>query len=122
MTLAEQLQLPIHTLATILNIEWNRGSQWVPYTGYVEVHDLQVPAVQSFDSDVLLLVVSNGHYGDRVPIVMGTLHIDMLLEVASEAELKALGKSLQQGELANKIAMKQAQLSHSVKTLEVDSG
>ena len=34
--LAAQLQLPIHTLATILNIE-GMGGQWVPYIWYVEV-------------------------------------------------------------------------------------
>ena len=34
--LAAQLRLPVHTLATILNIEV-MGGQWVPYTGYVEV-------------------------------------------------------------------------------------
>ena len=54
---------------------------------------LQVPAVQSIDSDILLLVIPNICYGDRVPIILGTLHIDLLLEVASGLELKALGKS-----------------------------
>ena len=91
------------------------------YIGYVEVW-LQVPAVQSFDNDVLLLVIHNSHCGDRVPTVLGTLHIDMLLDAASEAELKALGKSWQQGELATKIAMKQTQLSDNVKTLELIQG
>ena len=46
----------------------------------------------------------------------------MLLDVASEAELKVLGKSWQQGELAIKIVMKQAQLSDIVKTLESVQG
>ena len=59
-----------------------------------------LPDFQSVDSDVFLLVISNGHYGDRIPTVLGTLAIDMLLDVASKAELKALGKSWQQGELA----------------------
>ena len=60
-------------------------------------YDFQVPAVQSLDNDVLLLVIPNSHYGDGVPIVLGMLHIDMLLNVASEAELEALGKSWQWG-------------------------
>ena len=42
----------------------------------------------------------------------------MLLNVASEAELKALGKSWQWGELVTKITMKQAQLSDNAKTLD----
>ena len=103
-------------MAPFQNIK-GMGGQWVPYTGYVEAL-LQVPAVQSFDSNVLLVVLPNSHYGNRVPIISGTLHIDMLLEVASEAELNALGKSLQQGELAAKIAMKWAQSSDNVKTLK----
>ena len=41
----------------------------------------------------------------------------MLLDVASQAELKALDKFWQQVELAAKIAMKWAQLSDNVKTL-----
>ena len=42
----------------------------------------------------------------------------MLLDVASDAGLKALGKSWQWSELATKIAMKQAQLSDNAKTLK----
>ena len=67
-------------------------------------------------------VIPNSHYGDRVPIILGTLHIDLLLEVDSGVELKALGKYWQGGELSTEIAMKQAQFSDNVNTLESIQG
>ena len=46
----------------------------------------------------------------------------MLIDAASEAELKALGKSWQWGELGAKIAMRWEQLPDNVKTLESIQG
>ena len=46
----------------------------------------------------------------------------MLLDVASKAELRALGKSWHWGQLATKIVMEQVQLSDNAKILESTQG
>ena len=55
----------------------------VPYLGYVEAR-LAFPEIQNFDEDCLFLVMSDHTYGDRVPVTIGTLHIDMMLDKASQ--------------------------------------
>ena len=40
--------------------------------------------MEKFDLDVLMLVVDDSPYGMRVPIQIGTLHIDMALDLATE--------------------------------------
>ena len=87
---AEELQLEIKPLKTILDIE-GMGGGAVPYHGYVECH-LQLPQIKKFDVDVLMLVIDDSAYGMRVPIQIGTLHIDMALELATEAEMKKLSR------------------------------
>ena len=71
---AEELQLEIKPLKTILDIE-GMGGGAVPYHGYVECH-LQLLQIKKFDVDVLMLVIDDSAYGMRVPIQIGTLHID----------------------------------------------
>ena len=39
-----------------------------------------------------MLVIDSSAYGMRVPIQIGTLHIDMALELATEAEMKKLSR------------------------------
>ena len=85
---AKELQLEIKPLKTILDIEGTGGGA-VPYHGYVECR-LQLPQIKKFDVDVLMLVIDNSAYRMRVPIQIGTLHIDMALELATEAEMKKL--------------------------------
>ena len=67
------------------------GGDAVQYHGYVECH-LQLPQIKKFDVDVLMLVIDDSAYGMRVPIQIGTLHIDMALELATEAEMKKLSR------------------------------
>ena len=85
LAMVKRMKLRIHQLQTLLDIEGTGGTE-VPYLGYVEVH-LCIPEVQKFDLDVLMLVVPDSQYTENVPIALGTLHIDMLLELATEREL-----------------------------------
>ena len=85
---AEELQLEIKPLKTIVDIEAMGGGA-VPYHGYVECH-LQLPKIKKFDVDVLMLVIDNSAYGMHVPTQIRTLHIDMALELATEAKMKKL--------------------------------
>ena len=68
---AEELQLEIKPLKTILDIE-GMGGGAVPYHGYVECR-LQLPQIKKFNVDVLMLVIDDSAYGMRVPIQIGTL-------------------------------------------------
>ena len=55
--------------------------------------------VKNFEEPSLFVVVNDGEYSKRVPIQLGTLHIDMVLEKATKQELVALGKTWERGKL-----------------------
>ena len=103
---AEELQLEIKGLQTILDIEPTGGGQ-VPYHGYVECK-LKIPQIKKFDLDVLMLVIDDSPYAMRVPIQIGTLHIDMALDLATEEERKKLNRQWKRAELASSLCMKSA--------------
>ena len=100
---AEQLQLDIKSLQTILDIEPIEGGQ-VPYHGYVECR-LKIPQIEKFDLDILMLIIDDSPYGMRVPIQIGTLHIDVALELATEEEKKKLNKQWKRAQLASFLRM-----------------
>ena len=87
---AKELRLEIKPLKTILDIEGTGGGT-VPYYGYVECR-LTLPQIEKFDVDVLMLIIDDSAYGMRVPVQIGTLHIDMALDLATEAEMKKLSR------------------------------
>ena len=103
---AEELQLDVKSLQTILDIEATGGGQ-VPYHGYVECR-LKIPQVEKFDLDVLMLVIDDSPYGMRVPVQIGTLHIDMALELATEKEKRKLNKQWKRAQLASSLHMASA--------------
>ena len=86
----EELQLEIKPLKTILDVEATGGGA-VPYHGYVKCR-LKLPQIKKFDVDVLMLVIDDSAYRMRVPIQIGTLHIDMALELATEDEMTKLSR------------------------------
>ena len=63
---AKLLNLEVKKLETLLDLEPTGGGQ-VPYDGYVEVR-LQIPNVQAFDLDVLMLVIPESEYSTRKPV------------------------------------------------------
>ena len=98
----EKLQLDVKSLQTILDIEATGGGQ-VPYHGYIECR-LKIPQVEKFDLDVLMLVIDDSPYGMSVPVQIGTLHIDMALELATEEE----NKQWKRAQLASSLHMASA--------------
>ena len=102
---ARELWLEVKQLQTILDLDASRGGE-VPYEGYVEL-DLGIPKVAKFKENVLVLVVKDSAYGERVPVAIGTLHIDMVLGFAIKEELENIGKKWQWRSLERKIAIKQ---------------
>ena len=63
------------------------GGGDVPYEGYVELN-LDIPEVAKFKEDVLMLVVKDSAYGEKVPVAIGTLHIDIKLLCVPHPTLK----------------------------------
>ena len=53
---------------------------------------LRVPEVSAFDTDVLLLIVPDSAHTACTPITLGTLHIDMIINLATKTELENLNK------------------------------
>ena len=53
-----------------------------------------------------MLVIEDSEYGNRVPIQLGTLHIDMILEKANSEQLAKLGKAYKRGEVGRPIQSK----------------
>ena len=103
---AKEFQLEIKGLQTILDIEVTGGGQ-VPYHGYAECR-LKLPDIEKFDLDVLMLVVDDSPYHMRVPIQIGTLHIDMALDLATEEEKRKLNHQWKRAELTASLHMKSA--------------
>ena len=54
-----------------------------------------------------MLVYPDSKYSQKVPVVLGTLHIDALLEVVMEEELKNLTPAWRWGSVGRKILVKQ---------------
>ena len=92
-------------LQTILDLEATGGGD-APYDGYVELN-LDIPEVAKFKGDVLMLVIKDSPCGEKFPVALETLHIDMVLDVATKEELDNIGRKWQKGSFGQKIAMKQ---------------
>ena len=86
--LAKKLGLKIYQLDTLLDIEGFGGND-VPYLGYVEAR-LQVKGISGMDEDSLFLVVPDSNYTKRVPISIGTVHIERCLQLLKEEEIPNL--------------------------------
>ena len=102
--LAKQMKLKVHKLNKLLRMEGTGGGK-VPFRGYVETL-LEIPEIPDFKEYVLMLVIENREYGDRVPIQLGTLHIDMILEKATPEQLVQLGKPYKHGEVGRPVQSK----------------
>ena len=72
----------------MLDIEGFGGNN-VPYLGYVEAK-LQVKGISGMDEDSLFLVVPDSNYTKRVPISIGTVHIERCLQLLKEEEIPNL--------------------------------
>ena len=96
----------------LLEIEGSRGID-VPYLGYTEVN-FQVPGVKALNEDILVVIQNDSAYSQWVPITLGTLHIDMVIEKATSEELQNLGKEWKTGVLGAKIEARQAKLEGKI--------
>ena len=89
--LVNKLKLPIYGLQTLLNFQGMGGGK-IPYHGYTGV-TMEIPEIKGFKEDVLMMVIDDDEYGKRVPIQLGTLHIDQIITQATPEEFASLGKA-----------------------------
>ena len=102
------MKLKPQQLRSILQIEGSGGLE-VPYLGYVEAH-LKIPEIKAFDLDVLLLILPDSAHIQHTPITLETLHIDMVIKLATKKELECLNKQWKRSLMATKLTMKEAQI------------
>ena len=117
---AEALNLEVKKLETLLDLE-PTGAGQVPYDGYVEVR-LQIPNVQAFDLDVLMLVIPESEYSKTVPVTIGTIHIDEIINLITDKELKLANRKWQRGIISRKVAIKSLQLKENKDVLDKVTG
>ena len=106
----KKLKLNPQQLHSVLQIEGSGGLE-VPSLGYVETH-LRVPEVKAFDTEVLLLIVPDSAHTSHTPITLESLHIDMVINLATKTELENLNKQWNRSLIVTKLAMKEAQLEN----------
>ena len=103
-----------------MDLEPTGGGQ-VPYDGYVEVR-LQIPNVRAFDLYVLMLVIPESAYSKTVPVTIGTLHIDEVIKLITDEELKSADKKWRRGIISRKVAIKSLQLKENKDVLDKVTG
>ena len=102
---ANELGLEILLLEQKMDIEGSGGYQ-VPYEGHVGI-ELEIPGINKFKEVVLMIVVPDSRYTGKVPITLGTLHIDMVLNQIPIKELEGMGNTWGRGIMASKFAKQQ---------------
>ena len=107
-SMAKTLGLPIRKLETLLDVEGSAGLD-VPYLGYTELR-LNIPEIAKFDHDVLMMVYPDSKYSHRDPVIIGTLHIDEALDLATCDQLASLSRGWKRGIVGHRIIAKQLSL------------
>ena len=74
---------------------------------------MEIPGVDAFNEDYLFSVMPDHEYGHRVPVTIGTLHIDMIIEQAMKDELDQLGTAWGRGKVNRQIQARRVQLENS---------
>ena len=82
--LVQTLKLSIHELNTLIKAEVSGGGV-VPFFSYVEVR-LSIPGIKAMDKDSLFMVSNDSPYMKRVPIQLGTLHIQEAIRLCTPEE------------------------------------
>ena len=64
--------------------------------------------MKALNEDILVVIQNDSAYSSWVPITLGTLHIDMVIEKATSEELQNLGREWKTGVLGAKVEARQA--------------
>ena len=111
----DKLGLLCRQLQQLLEIEGSGGID-VPYLGYTKVN-FQVPGVKALNEDILVVIQNDSACSKWVPIMLGTLHIDMVIEKATSNELQNLGREWKTGVLGAKVEARQVKLEGKIPSM-----
>ena len=114
--LTHTLELEIKPLKKLVRIE-GVGGYSVPYLGYCEA-TLKVPEVAAFEQDCCFFVMPNSPYGERCPIILGTLHIDEILRLGTPEELQSMSVAWNRGSLGSRMRMGTQQIYRQLDKFE----
>ena len=110
-SLVEKLKLKVHGLNTIIEAEATGGSL-VLYTGYMEAR-LSIPGIKAMNQNSLFMVIKDTNYTDRVPVQLGTLHINEALALVTQEEYGKLSVAWARGNFPPKPIAKSANVKES---------
>ena len=91
--------LPIWQLQQLLDFEGFGGVD-IPYIGYTQIQ-LRIPGVEDYDKHILVFIQKDSHYLEQVPVILGTLHIKDVIQLATREELVKLGGAWEVGTLGS---------------------
>ena len=84
--LCKELALEIQPLGHLLELE-GTGDSAIPYCGFMEVN-LQIPGIQCYNEDMLLLVLPTTTYSKMVLVMVGSKIIDRALGLITKGKLE----------------------------------
>ena len=116
-SLARKMGLKIKPLKRLLKLE-GAGGAHVKYMGYVKA-TLDIPEIRAFNHPCLFLVLRDSDYGNKCPIIIGTLHIDLILELATQEELRSLTKQWERGSVRTRVQTCLAYVSGELDQIDV---
>ena len=108
----KKLKLKIHHLDTLIEADPWGGGSLVPYTGYVEAR-LSIPGIKAMSQNSLFMVVKDTNYTDRVPVQLGTLHINKALALVTREEYGNLSVAWAGATFPPQPILKSAQIKES---------
>ena len=69
-----------------------------------------------------MLVIPESEYSRRVPVTIGTIHIDEIIDLITDEELKSANRQWQRGIISRKVVVKQLQLKENKNILDQIKG
>ena len=91
----------------------------IPYIGYTQIQ-LQIPDVHDYDKDILVFIQKDSHYSEQVPVILGTLHIKDVIQLATREELVKLGDAWEVATLGSFVSARIAQLKNAPVINQID--
>ena len=108
MEFVKRHNLPIFQLQQLLDFEGFGGVD-IPYIGYTKL-TLNIPGITGFKREILAFVQKDSKYSAKVPLIIGTLHINEILACATAEDLGKLSPAWYAGALGSQVLAKLAQL------------
>ena len=71
----------------------------------------ECPCIERVNEDILVVIQNDITYSQKVPVALGTLHIDMVIKKVTVEELNNLGHEWKIGTVVQNVKAKQARLA-----------